>query len=57
MESKYIKKINENVIVKEVEKDKYVPDDFYSTTNYTTEILYMNRWIEVKQQELMKVPK
>ena len=52
MGSKYIKKINENVIVKEVEKDKYVPDDFYSTTNYTTEILYMNRWIEVKQQRM-----
>lgn len=52
MKSNYIKKINKNVIVKKVEKDRYVPEDFYSTTNYTTEIFHENKWIEVKQQRM-----
>ena len=52
MKSKFIKSLNENVIVRKAEKDKYAPDNFYSTTNYTTEILHENKWIEVKQQRM-----
>lgn len=47
-----IKKIDSNVMVKKVEKDKYVPEDFYSTTNYITEIFYENNWIQVKEQRM-----
>ena len=34
------------------EKDKTVPDNFYSTTNYTTEIRYDNRWINIDNIEM-----
>lgn len=51
MESKF-KNLNENVIIKKAERDKYAPDNFYSTTNYDTEILRGNKWIKVKQQRM-----
>ncbi|MBR0472867.1 MAG: TIGR00300 family protein [Methanosphaera sp.] len=34
------------------EKDKTVPKNFYSTTNYTTEIRYDNRWINIDNIEM-----
>lgn len=34
------------------EKDKTVPKNFYSTTNYTTEIHYDNRWINIDNIEM-----
>lgn len=34
------------------QKDKTVPDNFYSTTNYTTEIRYDNRWINIDNIEM-----
>ncbi len=43
---------NNNVILREVTQDKYVPDDFYSTTNYQTLVYYNNEWKEVKQQRM-----
>lgn len=52
MKSKYIKNLNENVKIRKAEKDKYAPDNFYSTTNYTTEILHNNKWIEVMDQRM-----
>lgn len=33
-------------------KDKTVPKNFYSTTNYTTEIYYDNRWINIDNIEM-----
>lgn len=40
------------VTLKIAELDKYVPDDFYSTTNYTTMVFYNNKWITVKNQRM-----
>ncbi len=34
------------------EKDKTVPDNFYSTTNYITEIRYDDRWINIDNIEM-----
>lgn len=34
------------------QKDKTVPDNFYSTTNYITEIRYDNRWINIDNIEM-----
>ncbi len=34
------------------EKDKTVPDNFYSTTNYITEIRYDSRWINIDNIEM-----
>ena len=41
-----------SVILKASEKDKNVPDDFYSTTNYTTKIFYGNKWLTVHKQRM-----
>lgn len=43
---------NKSILLKRVEKDSYVPDDFYSTTNYKTLVLHNNNWIEVKKQRM-----
>lgn len=51
---------NDNVILKKAPKDKYVPEDFYSTTNMPTEILLNGKWIFVQNQRmdaLIKVTK
>lgn len=40
------------VILKKAELDKHVPDDFYSTTNYTTKAFYNNKWITIKNQRM-----
>ncbi|WP_353097193.1 TIGR00300 family protein [Tissierella praeacuta] len=41
-----------NILLKKVEQDKHVPDDFYSTTNCTTLVFYNNEWIEVQNQRM-----
>lgn len=46
------KNITENIVIKKVEQDKHVPDDFYSTTNYKTLVFYNDKWIEVKNQRM-----
>ena len=38
--------------VKPAEKDRCVPDDFYSTTNHRTQVRLGGRWIEVEQQRM-----
>jgi lysine-ketoglutarate reductase/saccharopine dehydrogenase-like protein (TIGR00300 family) len=43
---------DKEVILRKAEMDKHVPDDFYSTTNYTTKIFHNNKWIAVKKQRM-----
>lgn len=43
---------NKNAILKIAQQDKYVPDDFYSTTNYQTFISIDNQWQEVDKQRM-----
>ena len=38
--------------VKPAEKDRCVPDDFYSTTNHRTHVRLAGRWVEVEQQRM-----
>jgi len=38
--------------VKPAEKDRCVPDDFYSTTNNRTHVRVNGRWVEVEQQRM-----
>ncbi len=42
----------ENVILKAAKKDKFVAEDFYSSTNYRTEICHDGRWIQVQNQRM-----
>ncbi len=39
-------------VLKPAEKDKCVPEDFYSTTNHRTELLLNNRWEKVAAQRM-----
>lgn len=41
-----------SIILKEAIMDKYVPDDFYSTTNNTTKIFHDGSWINVQNQRM-----
>ncbi|MGH9255942.1 MAG: TIGR00300 family protein [Vicinamibacterales bacterium] len=41
-----------DAIVKPAEKDRCVPDDFYSTTNNRTHVRVSGRWVEVEQQRM-----
>jgi lysine-ketoglutarate reductase/saccharopine dehydrogenase-like protein (TIGR00300 family) len=41
-----------DVSVTPAEKDRCVPDDFYSTTNHRTHVRLGGRWIEVEQQRM-----
>jgi len=41
-----------NVVLKVAEKDKYVPEDFYSTTNYATMIKLNGIWVTVENQRM-----
>ena len=41
-----------DALVKPAEKDRCVPDDFYSTTNHRTHIRLGGRWLEVEQQRM-----
>jgi lysine-ketoglutarate reductase/saccharopine dehydrogenase-like protein (TIGR00300 family) len=42
----------QDATVKPAEKDRCVPDDFYSTTNHRTQVRLGGRWIEVEQQRM-----
>jgi len=44
--------LSKNIVLKKVEQDKHVPDDFYSTTNYKTLVYHNHKWIEVKKQRM-----
>ena len=41
-----------NAILKPAEKDRCVPDDFYSTTNNRTQIRVGGKWVDVEQQRM-----
>jgi lysine-ketoglutarate reductase/saccharopine dehydrogenase-like protein (TIGR00300 family) len=41
-----------NAVLKPAEKDRCVPDDFYSTTNHRTHVLLNGRWVEVDKQRM-----
>jgi lysine-ketoglutarate reductase/saccharopine dehydrogenase-like protein (TIGR00300 family) len=41
-----------NATLKPAEKDRCVPDDFYSTTNNRTQIRVGGKWVEVEQQRM-----
>src|SRR6187549_3301355 len=41
-----------NVVLKPAEKDRCVPDDFYSTTNHRTHVRLKGRWVEVDKQRM-----
>jgi lysine-ketoglutarate reductase/saccharopine dehydrogenase-like protein (TIGR00300 family) len=42
----------QDVLVRPAEKDRCVPDDFYSTTNHRTHVRLGGRWIEVENQRM-----
>ncbi len=46
--------IGRNVILKAAPKDMVMPDDFYSTTNNTTEILLSGKWVMVDNMMMDK---
>ena len=41
-----------DALLKPAEKDRCVPDDFYSTTNHRTHVRVAGRWQEVEQQRM-----
>src|SRR5215471_4017488 len=41
-----------NALVKPAEKDRCVPDDFYSTTNHRTHVRIGGKWKEVEKQRM-----
>jgi lysine-ketoglutarate reductase/saccharopine dehydrogenase-like protein (TIGR00300 family) len=41
-----------DVLVRPAEKDRCVPDDFYSTTNHRTHVRLGGRWVEVESQRM-----
>lgn len=41
-----------DAVLKPAEKDRCVPDDFYSTTNHKTQVRIGGRWVEVQQQRM-----
>jgi lysine-ketoglutarate reductase/saccharopine dehydrogenase-like protein (TIGR00300 family) len=41
-----------DVLVRPAEKDRCVPDDFYSTTNHRTHVRRRGRWVEVERQRM-----
>lgn len=41
-----------DALTKPAEKDRCVPDDFYSTTNYRTHVRIGGQWVEVKGQRM-----
>jgi len=46
--------VGKNVVLKEAPKDMVMPEDFYSTTNNTTEILLSGKWITVDNMMMDK---
>ncbi len=47
-----IPQAGESVTLKPAEKDKTVPDDFYSTTNHATEVFLNGKWVRAKHQRM-----
>jgi lysine-ketoglutarate reductase/saccharopine dehydrogenase-like protein (TIGR00300 family) len=41
-----------DVLIRPAEKDRCVPDDFYSTTNHRTHVRLGSRWVEVDKQRM-----
>jgi arginine dihydrolase len=41
-----------DALVKPAEKDRCVPDDFYSTTNHRTQVRLNGTWVDVDQQRM-----
>src|SRR5262245_24435328 len=41
-----------DALVKPAEKDRCVPDDFYSTTNHRTHVRLGSSWVEVDKQRM-----
>ena len=41
-----------DALIKPAEKDRCVPDDFYSTTNHRTHVRLRGRWVEVERQRM-----
>jgi lysine-ketoglutarate reductase/saccharopine dehydrogenase-like protein (TIGR00300 family) len=41
-----------NAVIRPAEKDRCVPDDFYSTTNHRTHVRLKGRWVEVEKQRM-----
>ncbi len=41
-----------DALMRPAEKDRCVPDDFYSTTNHRTHVRLGGRWVEVEQQRM-----
>ena len=41
-----------DAVLKPAEKDKCVPDDFYSTTNHRTHVRLNGQWVEVQDQRM-----
>jgi lysine-ketoglutarate reductase/saccharopine dehydrogenase-like protein (TIGR00300 family) len=41
-----------DAVVKPAEKDRCVPDDFYSTTNHRTHVRVDGQWVEVERQRM-----
>lgn len=47
-----IPRADDSITIKLAEKDKVVPDDFYSTTNHATEVFVNGAWIRAKHQRM-----
>ena len=41
-----------DALVRPAEKDRCVPDDFYSTTNHRTHVRIAGKWVEVEKQRM-----
>jgi lysine-ketoglutarate reductase/saccharopine dehydrogenase-like protein (TIGR00300 family) len=41
-----------DALIKPAEKDRCVPDDFYSTTNHRTHVRLGGKWVEVEKQRM-----
>ena len=41
-----------DALIRPAEKDRCVPDDFYSTTNHRTHVRLRGRWVEVERQRM-----
>src|SRR5581483_9486960 len=42
----------EDALLREVERDRCAPEDFYSTTNHRTQVRVNRRWVEVENQRM-----
>src|ERR1035441_3681385 len=41
-----------DAVLREVERDRCAPEDFYSTTNHRTYVRHGQKWIEVENQRM-----